>query len=238
MTNADRCLIANLFSRHLRSDIQTRLWQFKKIVFLFGLMIFVHNPCLAQEPVPTSAEVQHLIFQEISRAVSGVETIVSDFSQEKHVSMLKDTLISAGRLYYQKPDRLRWEITRPTYFGFIINGKRAIRWKGEHTPSEVFELDKSPAISRFVHQLFAWIKADFSRIRTLYRIRIRSTTPTALILNPLGEKEKKIINHILIVFSMDFRHVETFEIHEADGDFTRIRFLNTRINLSLKKELF
>lgn len=201
-------------------------------------MLLFHNPGPAQALVPASTDPQHPALTKISRSAAKVETIVSDFKQEKHTAMLSDAMISTGRLFYQKPDRLRWEITHPTHFGFSINGERALLWKGEHTPAEVFQIEERPAINRFAQQLFAWIQADFSRIGNLYRIEVRTGKPVSVVLNPLAEAEKNMIARILIFFSLDSRHVETVEIREHDGDFTRIRFYNTRINVPLKKERF
>ncbi len=203
-----------------------------------GLILLFSSPGLAQTSGAASDAQRHPVLVKISRAASRVETIASKFRQEKRTVMLSEPMISTGRLLYQKPDRLRWEITHPTHFGFIINGNRALRWKGEHAPGEAFLLEERPVIRRFANQLFAWIQADFSRISALYRIQVRLAAPPTLALHPRSESEKNMIDRIVIRYSPDSRHVETVEIHEHDGDLTSIRFTGARINLPLKKEQF
>ena len=55
---------------------------------------------------------------------------------------------------------------------------------------------------------------------------------------PISPQEKKYLDHLLITFAADASYVAAVEVHEPDGDFTRIQFLNTRINNPLHDSLF
>jgi hypothetical protein len=57
-------------------------------------------------------------------------------------------------------------------------------------------------------------------------------------LYPKSSKEKKYLHYIRIVFAADASHVQMVEIHEPDGDFTRIRFSKMTINGPLPDSLF
>ena len=178
------------------------------------------------------------IFSQIADSASRVKTLSSDFIQEKHLSMLENVLIAKGRFYYKRNDRLRWELNEPIISGFSVNGRKAKRWDGKSGKTQLFEVREVPFIEVFADQVFAWTKADFKGLQKRYRIEVLAQTPADLKLFPIFSQEKKYLDHLRIVFAADAGYVNAVEVHEPDGDFTRIRFLNTRINEPLQDSLF
>ena len=101
----------------------------KKIMFIIvlGLIPGVGLRGQASEGSQESVD-KDRIFAEIAAFSSEVNTLSSDFIQEKHLSMLNNVLISKGRFYYKRNERLRWALTEPAASGFAVNGKIAKRW--------------------------------------------------------------------------------------------------------------
>ena len=178
------------------------------------------------------------VFLRISRAASNVKSIVSEFSQEKHLSMMEKVLISKGRFYYEKPDRLRWEVIEPKCHGFVVNGDKAKRWRGTYVHQQSFELAQEPLIQVFVSQLIACASADFESLEQHYSIIVLEEDPAVLKLIPVSEKEKGYLDHLMLYFSYADSHVHTVEIHEPGGDFTRIKFMNTATNTEIQADIF
>ena len=207
----------------------------KKSITLFLLLVCFAPIQAADSPETADAE---RIMERIGRAAGDVQTISSNFSQEKHLAMLKNVTITRGVFYFAKPDRLRWELTHPDRSGFAVDGEKGIKWKGKEENRRTFQLGSDPAIHHFVNQVFAWVRADRKWLKENYRISVRSEDPAALSLFPATEEEKNVLSRVEILFSSDDRYVQQVEIHEKDGDFTRIRFLNTIINSPFKPELF
>jgi hypothetical protein len=75
-------------------------------------------------------------------------------------------------------------------------------------------------------------------LKKRYHIRVVEEHPVTLKLLPRSASEKEYLDHLRIVFAADLRHVNIVEIHEADGDFTRIRFMNIVLNGPKRKDLF
>lgn len=178
------------------------------------------------------------LFARLERSAGAVSTLTSDFVQEKHLSMFKTVLTSRGRFYYSKPDRLRWELTEPVASGFVLTGDKGRRWHERTGRSEAFNIDQEPVMKLVAGQLFAWAKADFSRLRREYRITVLAESPVSLRLEPLSGAAGGFLHHLLITFSADGSYVRTVELHEKDGDFTRIRFTNAAVNRPLQTDLF
>lgn len=212
---------------------------FEKILLL---TLIILAPCrvLAKEPRPGQKppDGNTPVFARIALAASNVKNLACDFLEEKHLAILKETVFSRGRFYFQKPDRLRWELIEPAPSGFAVYGNRAKRWRGQNGSPESFELQQQPAIKVFADQLFAWVRADFEWLEQGYHITVLEENPVALKLVPISSSARKYLDHLLIFFAADCSHVTTVEIHEADGDYTRIRFVNMVVNGALQKDLF
>ncbi len=211
----------------------------KRIIFIFLILLVPGGVFSSQLPKrQNSLEDKDRIFSELATAATKVTSLESDFVQERHLSMLEDVLISRGRFYYKKQDRLRWELTSPVSSGFAVSGKKAKRWNAKSGSTQTFEVYRVPFIKLFTDQVFAWAAADFKRLKKNYNIKVLSNSPVDLKLVPIRSREKKYLAHFRIAFTADASHVNAVEVHETGGDFTRIRFFNTMINTPLPNTLF
>jgi outer membrane lipoprotein-sorting protein len=212
-----------------------------RTIFLFiGTIILLFSSALYGDKtvMNNSDKVQDtksLAFTTIGSASKNLQTILSDFIQEKHLAMLKDPLISSGRFGYEKPDTLYWEITKPAQAGFAVKGLKARRWSNDPNSSQAFDIEREPLVKAIAEQIFAWARADFSWLEKRYRIIIAEETPGEIRLIPLSSHEKKYVSYLLVIFSNNLSQLSSVEIHEKGGDFTRIKFINTLLNQPLPK---
>jgi outer membrane lipoprotein-sorting protein len=227
----------------------------KKIITIFAVFYFALSASFmvcAQEQQTPQEPIKELLkepsqelpkgkagaFARIEKIASTIHAVASEFRQERRLAMLKEPVVSSGRFYYEKPDKLRWEFVSPDPSGFFVNGKLAKQWKGKNNPPEAFDPQQNLAIRAIVDQLLAWTKPDFAWIEQRYTISVVKEDPIVLKLVPRSSKEKKYIDHILISFEADTNYANAVDIVEKGGDSTRIRFSNMIINNSPQKELF
>lgn len=219
----------------------------KKIIIMFiafcfvlsaSFMVCAQEQQVAQEPPKEPLKGKARAFASIEKTVSTVHTVTSEFRQERRLAMLKEPVVSTGRFYYEKPEKLRWEFLSPDQSGFFVNGKVAKQWKGKNNPPEAFDLQQSPVIRLIVDQLLAWTKADFAWIEQRYIISVAKEDPIVLKLVPRSSKEKKYIDRILVSFEAETHYTNAVDIVEKSGDSTHIGFSNMIINSSPQKELF
>jgi outer membrane lipoprotein-sorting protein len=208
----------------------------KPVIFI-ALILFL-PAFVAGQTGSENPDKQDRIFSEIAAAVSQIDTFACDFIQEKHMSMLDNILISTGRLYYKRNNRLRLEINQPAASGFAVNGDQAKRWESDPGSSQTFKVNQIPFIKIFTDQVFTWARADFQNLKKRYHIKVIADSPIQLMLLPISSQEKKYLDHLQISFAADASYVNEVEVHEPDGDFTRIRFSNIQLNKPLHDSLF
>lgn len=193
---------------------------------------------LSKGPVKEPSKGKARALASIEKTVSAIHAVTSEFRQERRLAMLKEPVVSTGRFYYEKPDRLRWEFLTPDQSGFFINGKIAKQWKGKDSSPETFDLQQNPVINLIVDQLLAWTKADFAWIEKRYIISVAKENPIVLKLVPRSSREKKYIDRILVSFEEDTNYTNAVDIIEKGGDSTHIGFSNMIVNSLPPQELF
>jgi len=223
----------------------------KKLIIIFLVFCFVLSVsfpvCAQEQQAPQEPSKESLkeplkgkagAFARIEKAVSTVHAVMSEFRQERRLAMLKEPVVSTGRFYYEKPDKLRWEFINPDPFGFIVNGKTVKQWKGKGNSPETVDLRQNPVIQLMVDQIMAWTTADFSWIEKRYTVSVVKENPITLKLVPRSSQEKKYIDHLSIFFEADTCYANAVGIFEKGGDSTHITFSNMIVNISPQKELF
>ena len=208
----------------------------QRLAIFFLLLTLMSLPvcCAAEE---SAADLQAVLLR-LKTAAAGIESLSSDFVQEKHLAMLTEQLQSQGRFVYQKPDRLRWELLTPVDSGFVLQGMSGERWNGLSREKTSFRIDQDPLMGMIARQLLAWAQLDTDWLRSRYRIELRSDQPVAFQLFPLDPGEAGLIESLLVRFSVDLAYVETVEMNEQGGDKTLLRFEKVQLNQDLPADAF
>ncbi len=205
-----------------------------KFLCLFVLLAHLWSPAVTSAGV---SDPDAKVLERLEQLSAGIETIASDFTQEKYLAVFQDVMLSTGRFYFKKPSLLRWELTRPVASGFVLKGSAGYRWHQRTGRSETFDIDREPVMKIVAEQLLACAGADFDWLRQKYQIVVEAEGPVRLRLDPLFDTAG-FLEYLQIQFAPDGRHVQQVEVHETDGDFTRLRFENAIINQPLAAELF
>ena len=80
-----------------------------------------------QAPKGFTAFEDEASFKKMVRETSAkTQSISSDFTQEKHLTMMEEVLVSRGRFLFKKENKVRWEYLEPIVYAIIINQNRFI----------------------------------------------------------------------------------------------------------------
>ena len=62
------------------------------------------------------------ILQQIKSQAQKINSIEAGFVQTKNISFIDEQLISGGKFWFSRPDKMRWEYQTPFFYSIIING--------------------------------------------------------------------------------------------------------------------
>lgn len=143
-----------------------------------------------------------------------------------------------GKFCFARPDNLRWEYTAPFVSGFLLKGQNGLKWDGTSKGSSRFDTETSPEMAIISEQILAWTTMDIPWLQSLYSIKVTNYSPAVMELTPKSSKTKQFLNLIRIFFAHGETHLESIELHEPGGDYTKIIFSNVLLNQKLDQDIF
>lgn len=184
-----------------------------------------------------SAQNQNAIIQKINKAASSMQSMQCDFVQTKHLKLLKDKMVSNGKMYYQSPNLLRWEYVNPYTYTFILNDSKVLLKKDKR--NDVIDINKNKVFKEIARMMMNSVVG-----KCLNDTKTFSTTITSsgkgyvATLIPLRKDIKQMYNKIILHFDATNCCVRRVEMYEKSGDFTVIELKNVLLNKQLNAKLF
>ena len=163
-------------------------------------------------------------------------TIKSDFVQEKNLSLLAEKMVSKGKFWFKKDNKVRMEYNQPFQYLMILNNNNIYIKDGQKE-------NKMSASSNKLFQQINRIVIDCVKgsafSNTDFRINVFENKQTYLIeLSPFVKNLKDIFKTINVTVDKKDYSVLSIQMNEVSGDYTLINFVNKQINASLPDALF
>ncbi len=172
----------------------------------------------------------------IQRMSDETQTIQSDFTQEKHLTMLEEVLVSEGRFLFRKPNDVRWEYLSPIDYTIVIfKGKFTIR-DGEKVKE--FDIGSNAMFQQINKMIVTAIRGDFVDNPDFESAFFVNEKQYLVMLKSLNNQVAKMLSGIEIFFNMDSFAVERVRFVEPGEDYTNIVFKNRRVNADIPDNQF
>ncbi len=200
---------------------------------LFTLLTsFISVQCQEFNPISNEA-VFKKIYSEKSAAINSLK---SDFTQEKTITLLEHKLISEGSFQYKKMNKLRMEYFKPYSYLFIMNNdKVTIRNNQKQTSVST----KSNKLFKLISQITVdCVSGNVLESKDFQTSIFENKSLYLLKLTPKAKELKNVMNEIKIYVSKANYTVEKIEMYESSGDFTLLIFKNKQINSTIPDEVF
>lgn len=174
--------------------------------------------------------------QNVKEMALNTTSIESDFSQEKHLTMLEEVLISEGYFCYKKENKVRWEYKTPIQYLIIINDARFIIFDGNKTSE--FDVNSNKIFKEINNMIINSIQGSILENEDFTISYYENDDHYLAKLNPNEKNVKKILRSINIYFDKKDFSVSMMKMIEISGDYTDIKFINKKLNEALPDTLF
>ena len=156
----------------------------------------------------------------INSANAGVKSLQADFMQVKEMAIVKEKMVSSGKMYFQDGS-LRWEYVKPSKSVFVTDKDQM----------------KSNKMFRSMAGLMAGSVTGINLNDPSFKVTMYSPGKGYVAeLVPLKREMKQMFTKIRLVFGADNR-VRQVELEESQGR-TVITLSNVKYNVSLDPGLF
>jgi outer membrane lipoprotein-sorting protein len=209
----------------------------KKLTLLILFLFLTRGMASAQTALSPAARQKFLV--QLQQNLGKSRTIQSKFTQEKHLSLFNDALVSSGLFAFAAPDRLRWEVTQPFHSLLIMNGREVAKYDfPDGKNPRKLQFPAANALSEVLQQIADIHQGKFEAEAKSYNIEVYRGETERMTLVPQDPQMKKIISQIDIGFSKGLDRVASVVIREKGGDFTKIIFEDDPRNPTLPDSLF
>jgi outer membrane lipoprotein carrier protein len=174
-------------------------------------------------------------WESIHAAARDIRTVQAAFTQEKHLQILAQPLLSRGRLVFAAPDRLRWEYEAPLASVLLMDEGRVQRFV---MTGETWTEDASaalPAMSFVMQEISRWMNGRFDENPDF---EARLEPGGRIVLSPRKEALSKVIQKIVLQLADTPGVIESVTVYEDDRNFTRLHFTDVAVNQPVDPALF
>lgn len=204
---------------------------------LFVIFLIISTAQLKAQYAGYSTIADPVKFKEqFSAASLKTSSLKSDFVQEKNLSMLSEKIISKGKFWFKKSNKVRMEYNHPFQYLMIINQDRVYIKDGQ---KENKMSSKSNKLFQQINRIMVDCMQGTALNNTDFKTRLFEGKSAYLVeLVPVVKGMKEMFKTITVYVDKKDFSVINLEMLELGGDNTVIRFLNKELNTSLADTLF
>ena len=197
------------------------------IIYIFMLMQLT---CFAQGN-------SQQIIDQINSATSKLSSMQCDFVQTKTVKILNEKLVSKGRMWYQQPNRLRWEYLTPYTYTFVFNGAKVSLKKNNR--NDVIDVNRNRMFKEIASIMMNSVVGKCLTDKKSFRTTVRDTSAEwVATLVPLSKELKQMFTGIVLHFNKEKNVVVKVEMLEKNGDTTVVVLNNIIKNHKIDAKTF
>jgi hypothetical protein len=170
----------------------------------------------------------------IQKQMSTLQTVAADFTSVKTVAFLSEPIRTHGRLLFEKPSRVCWEVTAPFKAAVVYDGRAAARYLADARGHWTRQSEgPDPVLAETMRQLQMWLSGQAFASSEAYDIVTEAGPPLKVHLVPKHPGLRKFIASLDMTFGDNLDVVRTLVLTEGSGDTTRITFEHTSVNKPL-----
>ena len=199
------------------------------ILLLFPLTLFSQNKL--------TEEKQREILEKIDAEGSKMSTMQCEFTQTKSMKMLSRQMVSQGKMFFKKPNRLLWQYSSPYDYTFLLNGDN-VQIKTSKSTQNI-NVQENKIFRRITGIIVDCITGAGLKNSPDFTAEIWEKDGAYFArLYPKKKELKQIYEIVEIHFNSAFTMVSSVRMVEKSGDETLVKLNKTKINAPLKDEIF
>lgn len=173
--------------------------------------------------------------KRLSAFYATVKTIQADFVQEKESLLFDEALVSKGKFFFERPDRVRWEQSIPSKSYYIFKQDEFIEFDGKTLKQSKAT---SPQLTVFRDFILKTVDGSILNDPAFSKTFKSENGKMQIRLVPVDKRLAKRLTTIDLVFDEKSLLLDQLTLAEASQERTQIRFVNQQVNSPIASSLF
>jgi outer membrane lipoprotein-sorting protein len=204
------------------------------MVWILTLVTIAGSGYRAQDEFRRVENIDQLVGR-LNEHAARIETIQSNFIQQKQLEFLDETIISKGAFWFKKENNLRWAYKEPFDYVIVIHeGRFSIR-DGEQVSA--YDIESNPAFAGINNLIVDMVRGNITGDR-FERAAFENSRQYKISLVPKDNGMREVISTMEIYFNKLDLTVEEVIMKESEKDYTVIKFIDKKINEPIEDPVF
>ncbi len=174
--------------------------------------------------------------EKLNSNLEKINSIKSDFIQQKQLEYLDETIVSKGQFWFKKENQLRWAYDEPFEYVIILNnGKFIIK---DESIVNVYDINSNQAFLEINNLIIGLVRGSLMEHAKFEIEAFENDTQYLVKLVPKDSNMRKVISNMEVYFDKKDLTVGKIIMHESASDFTVITFINTKLNEPISDNIF
>ncbi len=211
----------------------------KKIIVLLITFTASIAISLAQTAVADVAALK----SKMQEAASKVSSIESNFTQEKYMSVMSNSMISSGKFYYEKHDKVKLEYQKPFKQNMTMNGNKLVMEMNGKKNS--MDASANPMAAELKKVITACMSGDIANIGANYKLEFFQDADNYIVkITPQSADIQKFAQQVYLTlnkkdFSVEkMKMIEPLKKGQQKNDYTEYTFSNKEFNKRIANSVF
>jgi outer membrane lipoprotein-sorting protein len=165
-----------------------------------------------------------------------VNTIESDFTQEKNLSMLSEKIMSKGHFVFKKENLLRWEYQTPYKYLIVINKDKI--WIKDDKKTNKYDMNSNKVFKEINDIMIACVQGNIFKSGKFKVAYFENDKYYKLELSPLQKNMKESLKKINMYFDKNVTSVSKLDMIEPNDDYTTLEFTTKKLNGPVADNIF
>jgi len=150
---------------------------------------------------------------------------------------LSEKIISKGHFFFKKDNNIRWEYTEPTQYLIIISNNQL--YTRDDKSQKQYDIQSNKMFQEMNRFISGCIQGDILKNDKDFAIEYFENSKWYYVkLVPRDEKMKQMLHEVQICFDKNDLTVSSLKMVESGEDYTRIDFINKKLNTDIPLEKF
>lgn len=175
--------------------------------------------------------------KRLAAEAKNLESIESDFTQQKYLDVFKEKVTSKGKFYYKKENKICLNYNQPLNYLIVINnGKLKIVSDGK---KNIMNLNANPMMNQMQDMITACMVGELSKLSSNYRLSyLEDSKYYRIKIKPVNKAVQAYINEIEIYLDKKDMSVYKLRLSETAVNYTEYEFYNKKFNSQINENVF
>lgn len=171
--------------------------------------------------------------QEQSKLINSME---SDFTQEKYLSVMSEKIITKGHFYFKKVNMLRWEYTQPYQYVIAINKDKMFIKDNKKVTK--YDINSNKMFKSINEMMMNTVQGNLLNNKEYTHAFYENEKNYLVVLTPVQKAARDFLKNIHLYIDKTDYTVVKVKLTEPGDDYTLIDFTERKSNHVIADEKF